>query len=222
MFVLLDDKRIEITGLAPDATLSELIEATRTKAMDAGRLIFAVHGDGREIEPDRLEAALSRPACDFREIAFTTDDAKEAVLDALEKTRLSFVETFAGVKQAAEYLAAGNMTQGMTRIVECVGVWAQVHEAVVSGGPLLGVDFERLVLGERHILDSLNDLSAKLRDIKQAIESRDNVLLGDILRYEMDEMLGGWETMLDAFIEHVRAMGNDTSAPAGEHAVASP
>ncbi len=219
MFVLLDDKRIEITGLESDATLGALIDSTRAQALSAGRIIFTIRCDGKEVEPDRLEVAMSRPACEFREIALITGDAREAVLDALEKTRAAFVDTFAGVKQAAQDLASGNMARGMAGIVDCVGVWAHVHEAIVSGGPLLGVDFEQLVLRKRHILDSLNDLSAKLRDMKQAIESRDNVLLGDMLRYEMDEMLGGWETMLDGFIEHVRAMGKDAPTPA--HAVAS-
>ena len=58
----------------------------------------------------------------------------------------------------------------------------------------------------------LNDLASKLRELKDAIESRDHVLLGDILRYEFDETLEQWERMLDGFIAHVE--GIEETVPA--------
>ena len=64
----------------------------------------------------------------------------------------------------------------------------------------------RCALQGRDIMQLLVEIRTKLTEIKDAIEARDYVLLGDILRYELDEPLQSWENMLNAFIEHVEEL----------------
>ena len=53
------------------------------------------------------------------------------------------------------------------------------------------------------VADVMSRLAAVLGTLKEAMESRDHVLLADILQYEMDDILRQWEVMLDAVIEHI-------------------
>jgi len=69
---------------------------------------------------------------------------------------------------------------------------------MINSGALLQFNFDELVIADRHIFDWLRDLGGKLKDIRDAIENRDHVLLGDILRYETEEFVEGWERMRSA------------------------
>jgi hypothetical protein len=44
----------------------------------------------------------------------------------------------------------------------------------------------------------LSEFTSKLRQIKQALEARDFVTLGDVLTYEMSESGAQWAAALDA------------------------
>jgi hypothetical protein len=132
------------------------------------------------------------------------------VLEALRQIRKLFAESFVALKGASEALAAGRVGEAMRTFGDCVSVWACTHESVVQGASLLGICFDDLQINGRPATDYLGELAARLSDVKGAIEARDNVLLGDILRYEMDETLREWETMLDGLIAHIE----QTSEPA--------
>jgi len=183
-----------------------LIVEIKTGLSGTGSIIFGVRCDGRDIPPDDLDAVLSKPVTDFRQVELTSADPTHIVLDALSDTRSAFADTFAKVQQASDDLAAGNMARGLSTFIECVAVWGKVHDAIIQGGALVGIDFERCVLQGRDILQWLDELRTKLREIKDAVEARDYVSLGDILRYELDETLQSWENMLNAFIEHVEEL----------------
>ena len=95
----------------------------------------------------------------------------------------------------------------MQRLIDCVDIWSQAHEAMISSGQLLELDLEELVIADKHVFEWLKEPATKLREIRDAIESRDHVMLVDILRYEMDEFLDGWQKMLEAYVEYVRKIG---------------
>jgi hypothetical protein len=214
MSVLLDDQPMGPGEIAPSATVAQVIESVRTKLKD-GRIVLGLRCEGVDVAGERLNDVLSRPAGSFGRLEVITGSAHEAVRDALEHARRAFGASFAIVQEAVTAISAGNLADAMQRLVECAGLWGQTHEAVVAGGRLLGLDFTLLEIDGRRVLAWLEDLAGRLRELKQAIESRDHVALGDLLRYEMDETLRGWERMLEGFIGVVDASAGRVMSPAG-------
>ncbi len=204
--VSLDGKPIDEGGLPRTPSLGELIAKIKSDLTGTGAIIFGVRCDGRDIPPDDLDEVLSKQLADFRQVEMTSGDPTLIVLDALSDIRNVFAETFAKIQQASDDLATGNMAEGLSTFIECVAIWGKVHETIIQGGTLVGIDFERCVLQGRDILQWLDEIRVKLTEIKDAIEARDYVLLGDILRYELDETLQSWENMLNAFIKHVEEL----------------
>lgn len=204
MIALLDGKPIPGEALRPDTSIRALLDRAAAQLLDTGCIVFGVRCDGEDVPPGELDEVMKQPVSTFERVELISGRPRKIVLEVLEETRRSFADTFATIQQASDDFAAGRVTEGMNRLMDCVGVWSSVHEAIVRGGALVGVDFDRLVINQKHILDWLRDLSSQLRDIKNATEAKDHVLLGDILRYELDETLRGWETMLNGFEQHVR------------------
>jgi len=208
MTVLLDNQPLSIDHLAPDATMAQLIDVAKAQIEGTGSVIVALRHNNEDVAVERLEQMLSEPAGSFDNVELISGRPKQVVLDALELVRQAFAESFATVREAADALGAGKVAEAMTSIAECVSIWGHTHASIVQGGALAGVDFEGLDVAGRPLVDWLNELATKLRELKDAIESRDNVLLGDILRYELDDTLRKWEQMLDGFIWHIEQMDN--------------
>ncbi|MBN2561244.1 MAG: hypothetical protein JXQ75_09975 [Phycisphaerae bacterium] len=212
MPVLLDDKPLATDQLATDATVAQLIALARSRLDGTGLAIVGLRHDDRDVPTEQVEQVLLEPISKFDDLELVSGRPRQIVLDALEQVHMVFADTFAMVKDAAALLAVGKLSEAMVKLAQCVRAWSQTHASIVQGGMLTGIDFEGLEIAGRPIVEWLNELATKLRELKDAIESRDNVLLGDILNYELDDTLQQWGQVLDGFIAHVEQL--DDGVPA--------
>ena len=204
MATFLDDRPFASSSISSQSTVAHVIEAARNDLVGTGRLLIGIRCDGDELSADRMERLIGEPATRFARLDLISDRPQRVVVDILQHARSAFAHTFELVRLAADTLAVGN-GEGMSTLIACVQTWSQVHESVVKGGALLGIRFDELLIQNRSVTAWLGDLVTRLRELRGAIDARDYVLLVDLLRYEFDETLQGWETFLDAFITHVES-----------------
>lgn len=217
MKILLDNKPLVANGLNGSAVVAQYLDAAKATLRGTDRMVFGLRFDGEDVPATRIEESLSTPIAELESLEFVTASARQVVADALRETQRALTDSFVGVREGAEALSKGRLAEAMERLTDCLTVWAQTHEALVQGGTLLALDFERMAVAGRPMLDWLGDLARRLREIRDAIEARDHVLLGDILHYELDETLSGWEQMLGGVIEHI---SNNHDETAGSRSVA--
>lgn len=206
MTILLDDRPLPLDDLAPDASVADLLDRAKGRLNGTGAIIVALRKNQQDIPGDELEQMLGQPLNRFPDLQIVSDRPQRVVLDALQQVRLAFADTFAEVRGAADALSAGKVAESMEILAACVAVWGRTHTAIIQGGLLVGLDFEAVRIEDQPLSHWLNELSAKLRELKAAVESRDLVLLGDILRYELDETLQRWEQMLGGFVTHLEGL----------------
>jgi hypothetical protein len=213
MKILLDNEPLITADVTGSALVVHYLEAAKKSLRGTERMIFGLRLDGNEVSGAHLEAALTRPIAQLTTLEFITASAPQVVADALRETQKSLTDSFVTVREASEALSKGRLAEAMERLTDCITVWGRTHEALVNGGSLLRLDFERVAIAGRPMLDWLADLANRLREIRDAIEARDHVLLSDILHYELDETLSGWEQMLGGVIEHITAKHEDAARP---------
>ncbi len=203
MQAFLNGNEVALNEIAGNATVGVVVDAVKGAIPDKGSILLEIACDGRTIHSEQITQILNRPATEYQRIECRSGNPAEIVVTTLNASLSVLAESKASALQAAEDLASGSLGPGMQRLIDCVEIWSQAHEAMINSGALLQFNFEELVIADRHIFDWLRDLGGKLKDIRDAIENRDHVLLGDILRYETEEFVEGWERMLNAYIEHV-------------------
>lgn len=204
--VFLDDQALQLDSLTPDATVADLLNLAKDRLGGTGAVLVGLRRDQVDVPADELEKMLRQPVSDFTGLQLLSDRPERIVLEALRQVRAAFVDTFAEIQSATELLAVGKVTGAMQTLAVCVEVWGRTHTAIIQAGLLISIDFDELEIGGHRIAHWLGELAAKLRDLKAAVEARDLVLLGDILRYELDDTLQQWERMLDGFIAHVACL----------------
>lgn len=212
MTAFLDGIEIPSHRLAPGLTAGELINRLQTQLRETGEMILVVACDREEVPPNGLDQVMALPVSSIDRLDMISGRPEEVVLEALEQTRASLANSLSVVRRSADDLLSGKVEEGMVRLVSCVETWADVHEAVTQGGALVHINFDQTVLESRDIRGCLNDIHAKLHEIKEAAVSGDHLLLCDILRYETNETLRNWETMLDNVIEQVKQLAEQPAA----------
>jgi hypothetical protein len=205
MAIYLDNEPLTGEGLAPGATVGSMIEMARGRLSGSGRMVLGLRCGECEVSAEQLDEIWSRPCDMFDRLEVIAGRPGPLVADALAITRQALSQTYASAASAAEHLTAGNTAEAMRVLGECCAVWARVHESVVRGCALLSLDVSGVEVDDRPVSQWLRELAKTLVGIKGAIESRDTVLLGDILRYEMEQTLADWERMLDGLIDQAQA-----------------
>jgi len=206
MTVLLNAEPLCLDDMTSETTVAEVIDMARARLHGSGSVIIGLRHANEDITAERLETMLPQPASRFDGLELIADRPTRVVLEALNELRRAFLDTFAGVQDAADALRAGRIPEAMTTLMQCVAIWGQTQLGVVQSGQLAGIDFGTLRILDRPVAAWLEELASKLREIKEALEAQDHVLLGDILRYELDETLQDWATMLDGFIARIEEM----------------
>lgn len=201
MAIFVDNEPLTGDALGQDATVLAVVDRVRAGIAGTGRMVLGLRCDEQDVSMDRLEQVLGMPCAAVGRLDVLTGSPGALVADALGVTRGALTETYATVATAASHLSSGDTADAMRELADCCAVWARVHEAVVRACGLLSLDVSGVAIEGRAVSQWLRDLAKTLLGIKTAIESRDTVLLGDILRYEMDQTLGDWERMLDGLIE---------------------
>lgn len=206
MTLLLNAEPLRLSGLTPETTVAQVIDLAKARLRGSGSVVVGLRLEDQDIPAERLEAMLHEPASRFDGLELIAERPTRVVLEAMSELRRAFLDTFAGVQDTADALRAGRIPDAMTTLMQCVAIWGQTQLGVVQSGQLAGVDFDALRIADRPVAAWLEELASKLREIKQALESQDHVLLGDILRYELDETLQQWGKMLDGFIVHIEGL----------------
>lgn len=205
MTVFLDTEPIATDALGPNAHVGQLLDMVKARVNGSGRLILGMKCNEEDVDSEEIASMVSTPITEFDRLDFISGDPRDMVLDALDGVRRAFEQTFQVVREAGDDLARGDAQRAMNRLADCFSVWGQTVDAVQSSGRLLGIDLDSFTIEDRTISHWVGDLATKLREVRAAIESRDSVLLADIVRYELDETMQAWDRMLAGFIGHIEA-----------------
>lgn len=195
MIVTLDGQRLD-GNFTSATTLAELIQSVRTDHAP-GRLLTGVAVDGRALDADSIEVFLPQALTADAQIDF---DSGEPVTVAAEAMRAIAVQIgVAGAAQAdiATALDDGRVASGLAQLAEFIKMWQTVKTALQECATLLGQDLFTLVVGGQPLQDHLTDLVVQLTAVRDALDARDLVYLGDLVHYELPPLCQHWQTLLN-------------------------
>jgi hypothetical protein len=194
MILTLDGERLE--GSFPTHTLQALIDEVR-QAHLGGRLVVAVMLDGQQLLDQELSRRLDEPVEGVNHIELISADARELVSAALREVAQQLAATSENPSAVADQLQSGAMSEATSAFSEFLQVWHACQRALVDCSGLLGEDLTAMESGGKPVREHLDGLADKLRELRDAFEARDTVLLSDLFQYEMPETCKAWQGILN-------------------------
>ncbi len=200
MEILVNDVAYTPTG-GPDLSVQALAEEVSARCPDGvRRLVVGLRCDGLEVPQERLDEVLARPVSAFQTIQLQTLPAAALARATLLQAR-AVLEDSAGLRgQIADHLDQGRHEQAMADLQRLVEVWKHAQQSTQACADALGVPLGELAVEGATVNDALASMKEQLLQLKQAMEDRDFVLVGDVLRYEMAQPTQRWIAVLDALL----------------------
>ncbi len=84
-----------------------------------------------------------------------------------------------------------------------------MQSSVRNAGYILNCDLGTYEIEGRPVRENFSELAGRLRDVRDAFESRDYVLLADILKYEMPDVCRAWRALILSLSDQVEAPNNN-------------
>jgi hypothetical protein len=192
MTVIVDEQPLaaEKLGLSTVGGVLEHLQKTK-------RLVVNLLVDGATPDLNRIDAVrqllLSQHTL-FIETVDPREMAKEVLQAVVE--RLPEAEKLKG--ETVELLQSNQMGKAMEKLGVCFNIWHQSQDAIQKTSQLLEISLESIQVDNTPLPELIERITAPLRQIKSALESRDFVLLGDILAYETPDTTQQWQSAIAA------------------------
>jgi hypothetical protein len=158
---------------------------------EKNRLVTQVLIDGTEPDLSHIPALRSRRLLGHTIYIETTEPAQIA-RDVLTEVIVQMEQADSARRSATEHLVVGETNKALQKLAGCFTTWQTARQAIEKVAMLLRVDLERIQVEGISLTQILLEFAEQLRSIRSALESRDYVLLADILRYEIDQTTQRW------------------------------
>jgi hypothetical protein len=193
MSVMVDHERLEVEALGL-RTVGQVLSHLQKD----NRLVVNLLIDGREPDLDCLPQVRQSPVTGHT-LFIETAEPREMALEVIAEVESQLREADRLKCEAVELLQqSGGAVKAMERLSGCFSTWHNAQESVVKVARLLRLDLDALSVGGRSLSQLIADFSAQLRQVRQTLESRDFVALGDVLAYEMTDTTTHWRDALGA------------------------
>lgn len=212
MIVTLDGEHLD-GAFAASGTMRTLIDRVR-QAQLGDRLVVSVAIDGEQLLDQELSDRLDLPLDGIQRLDLASADCQQLVADAFREVAERLER--AGREQAdiADLLHAGSVAAAVGRLGELLSAWQACHQVILECSGLLGRDLTAVACDGRPVREHLADLADRLRELRDAFDARDMVLLGDLVRYEMPEICQAWRGILSRLADQAVAPTGDACTPA--------
>jgi hypothetical protein len=155
------------------------------------RLVVNLLIDGQEPDYDDF-AALRQSSLAAHTLFVETAEPREIATEALAEVESQMEEADRLTGEAVALLQKNQPAGAMQKLSGCFTTWQHAQDSVDKTAQLLRIDLDQLMAEGQSLSSLMSEFSDQLRSIKDALESRDYVALGDVLTYETPETTKKW------------------------------
>lgn len=173
------------------STLGELL----THVTGRNRLVTQVLIDGREPDLDHVPQWRGRPLTGHT-IFIETHSPADIAADVLDEIARQMDAAEIAREKAVDDLHAGAPNKALQKLSSCFTAWQVAQTAIGQVAKLLKIDLDAVRVDDITLAEALANFAGQLRDLRDAIESRDYVTLADVLTYEIGRTVTQWRDAL--------------------------
>ena len=207
MIVTLDGRRVD-ESFAHDSTLQTLIDQIKAGHLN-DRLVVSVAVDGRRLGDADLDARLELTVANNAQVDLESADSATLVGDVLQGLARHFEQAGAQLPGIADRLNSGDLAAAMRDVAGFITLWQTCYRGLAQCSGLLNEDLTAREHDGRTVQAHLEELIEKLTALRGALESRDVVLLADLVRYELPPLSWAWRALLINLAEQLAAVVPD-------------
>lgn len=164
----------------------DLVVAIGQKLHDQGRSIMSVQLDDKAVNAEALvETMKDRPLDTVQRLVITSESTQDLVNESLSEIEQSLPELPLACHELARLFQSETPDAGYEPFERLATIWGVIKERELMIANALEMPLEDLTVADQSVKEFHDDLNGYLLEATQALKSRDSVLLGDLLEYEL-------------------------------------
>ncbi|MFQ5479851.1 MAG: hypothetical protein ACE5DW_01070 [Thermodesulfobacteriota bacterium] len=185
--IYLDDARLDFSGVKVSSTVGDLVDAVESDLKPLRRFIMELWVDGRNEGALWKDAsAINKPLKSYGELRLFTSGIDHVVLQGIYTVGeyITFICELAMNMTGALRRGSGEIDNYLGAIIESTGEMVRTMDALYKCGLAYSID-----VFKENPLTYYEDILRNMSALKDARLALDNVLLADILEYELTPLL---------------------------------
>jgi len=169
----------------PD-NLFELIVAIGQKLHEQGRSIMSVQLDDEAVSAEALlDSMKNKPLDTVQRLVITSENTRDLVYESLSEIEQSLPELPLACHELARLFQSETPDAGYEPFERLATIWGVIKERELMIANAMEMPLEELTVAGQPVKQFHDDLNGYLLEAMDALKSRDSVLLGDLLEYEL-------------------------------------
>ena len=217
MKLLLNDQ--ELTDVVPaSATLGIALTKVQELHIAKDEVISTIHVDDEPLTAELLAEWKNRPIEEFNKVQIEAPKRNCLASQGLRLLSQGLAESNEQRREIVDHICQARHTQAMEMLTGYLNLWDNVQQSLGSAARLIDVELESLEIYQtsgnnevQKVVERIQQLSEQLKQLQDALEAQDLVLLGDILEYEFGPLTDDWQNMLEELAD--RFENDDFSSP---------
>lgn len=203
MEVYLDGKPMD--GELVGGNLSEMLNDLMSNRLGDDRTIREVKVNGANFEEAVMGPAMTVGRTAIDRLDVDTLETREVAQHFLSRAHVFLEPIVYSVERVAELFRVGDEKDASTHYVRTLESLQLFMQTLQSTREALALDFEAAAVEGVSAQDRLNRLSGLVRELLEAQEQEDWVLLSDVLQYDLAPELSAWNPLLPELRRQVLA-----------------
>ena len=203
MKLLLNDR--EVTDAVPEnASLGVALMAVQERHIAEDEVISTIMVDDEPLTADLLAEWKNRPVEEFGSVQIEAPKRNLLASQGLRLLSQGLSESNEQRQEIVDHICQARHAQAMDLLTGYLSLWDSIQQSLGSAARLIEVDLDSLEIFEssgndkvKRVADRIHQLSEQLKQLQDALEAQDLVLLGDILEYEFGPLTEDWQQMLE-------------------------
>ena len=203
MKLLLNEQ--EVTDSVPEsATLGAALTAVQEQHIAEDEVISTIVVDDEPLTADLLSEWKNRPVEEFSSVQIEAPKRNLLASQGLRLLSQGLSESSEQREEIVDHICQGRHSQAMELLTGYLNLWDSIQQSLGSAARLIEVDLDSLEVYEssepdevKRVADRIHQLNEQLKQLQDALEAQDLVLLGDILEYEFGPLSEDWQHMLE-------------------------
>lgn len=201
---------VDSAELSPDSLGLVTVGDAISHASADNRLVVSLLIDGQEPDQDQLPSVRALPLSG-RHVYIETADKASLAEEVLQTIGQQINQADALRKACCTTLSSGDTSSVLPQLSGCFSIWLSAQSAIRSVCDLLHIPLSDHPDAPHALTSMLSEFSSQLRQIKDALEQRDFVLLSDVLQYDMEFSAPRWHDAIQAVRSASPSLANANS-----------
>ena len=199
MQIIIDDKKDVLSHAKDTDKLGEIIEGIKQFVSEHNRALLSIRIDDEFVEDEN--ALKNKKVKEFKAMVVRTcpkNLISGSTLTEIKKHFPAFKKSF---EEVALLVQERNVKTALEKFIKIIDEWQQLNEAFYNSLKIIHFDTERTVLGKISVKSFMAEMNKLYKDLTEAFENEDWILLADLLEYEISPKMEEFSKLINKVIK---------------------